>query len=163
MGQQNRSKRGAQYAGQRRLRFESVLKVAVVAALAVQALDLGLILLRNVVRDNIGNVDFLSLIRGQLTDIISQGALFGAVVGAYLGYDSREYLLKLVGLVFAASFLEGVVDHVLVSILNSFSPTFDILVELINATFLVTTFLGIVIALRLFQGKTIFPGIDFRL
>jgi hypothetical protein len=149
--------------GQRPLRFETIVKIAVAAALVVQTLDIVLIFVRAIVRGNAGTLDFVSVVRGQLSDIISQGALFGAVLAAYAGNTSQSMVVRLGALVFVASVLETFVDTVLVSLLNNFSPNVDIVVTLVNGLFLVTTFLGFVMVLRLFHRETILPGVDFRL
>lgn len=160
MSQRRENVRGTQ-TGQRPMTFETVVKVALVAAIAVNAADLLIYVLRELFQGN--ELDLFSRFRGQLTDLIAQTALFGAVVVAYLTRLDGPRLARLAGVVYAASFLQALVNALLTSLFTDVSVSIDPLQTLFGSLFHVTTFLGLVMALRLFQGKTILPGVDFRL
>lgn len=162
-GMGGRGGRTGRQMGQRPLTIESVAKIAAVATLIVGALDLVVIILQNGVRSNAGSVDIVEVAGQQVIDVVGQGALFGAVVAAYVGPDTRDFLLKLAGIVFVADIIEAVLNNVWSNAMNSFTTSLDFGPVLVGALFPVTTLLGFVMVMRLFEGKTILPDVNWRL
>lgn len=111
-----------------------------------------------------GSLFNLSQVLSQLIGIIGSLAFITAVVAvAVVGTQKQIVLWGAIGI-----YALGLIDSILSSFVSSLLLPARAGIGLGLNTFLfpfysVATFLGIVIAYRLYQGKTILPGVDVRL
>lgn len=135
--------------------IESLAKPAIVAAAIVAVGQLVLSLLTRLL--NGGQIDFLNVLLNELIGILGDGALFGAVVAAFVVGTSAALLVR----AGAVLYVVNLIEDVLFTLNNPFGqiqPT-----VLISPLFSVVFFLGFVMALRIYRGETILPGVDVRL
>ncbi|SDF14380.1 hypothetical protein [Halorientalis regularis] len=154
VGQQTQGQPGGVQNG-RRIEPERVGKIALAAA--------GVVFVGSVVFAVFsislqgGSVDFGDIIVDQLDDIPYQAAVFGAVLWATMTHGSKDALLKGSAIVYVGD----VVNNILVVVTNEFAETG--LGTLLGPGHAVLFFLGFVMAIRLYHGKNILPGVGVRL
>ncbi|MFB6084438.1 MAG: hypothetical protein ABEJ94_09360 [Halorientalis sp.] len=104
-----------------------------------------------------GSIDFGSLLVDQLGDVPYQAAVFGAVLWAVAARGSKDALLTGSAVVYAGDLSSSIV----VIATNEFAEI-D-LGTLLGPGYGVLFFLGFAMAVRLYHGKDILPGVGFRL
>jgi len=145
----------------RPLTLESVGKIALVAALVAGGGDV-LVRLLQVLVDG-GRLDIVSLFTNQLVGAIGQAGLIGGVVAIIFGGTDLDFLLRVSAAVYAVQIAQTVIDELVGVVIDG--STFDVggINLLIFPLYTVATFLGFVMAYRLYQRETILPGVDYRL
>jgi hypothetical protein len=134
--------------------IESLAKPAIVAAVIVAVGQLVLSLLSRVI--NGGQIDFVNVLLDELIGILGDAALFGAVVAVFVVGTSAALLLRAGAVLYVVNLIENVL-FTLNSPFGQIQPTI-----LIGPLFTVVFFLGFVMALRVYRGETILPGVDVR-
>ncbi len=148
--------------GRRRpVTVESVGELALVAALVAAGGDV-LIRILQVLVDG-GNLEIVDLVRSQLVGAVGQAALVGGVVAIVFAGTTREFLIRVAAAIYAVEIAQSILDELLDVVLDGGTANFDGINLFIFPLYTVTTFLAFVMAYRLFQGKTILPGVDYRL
>jgi hypothetical protein len=104
-----------------------------------------------------GSVEFGDLLVNQLDDIPYQAAVFGAVLWAAVTQGRKDALLKGSAVVYAG----GLASDIVATVTSEFAET-D-LGTLLGPGYSVLFFLGFVMAVRLYHGKDILPGVGVRL
>lgn len=142
--------------------LDELVRVAALAAVAVAVVQI----LLSIVISLIGGGSLINVSGwlSQLIGIVGSLAFVGAIVAvAVVGTQKQVVLWGSV-----AIYALGLLDSILSSFVNSImSPARAGLGLGLNSflfpLYSVVTFLGIVMAYRLYQGKTVLPGVDVRL
>lgn len=139
-----------------------LVRFAGLAALIVAGIQVIISIVTNLVGP--GSLLNVSQVLTQLIGIIGSLAFIAAVVAvAVVGAEKQVVLWGSIG-IYALGLLDSLLSSFVVSILSSTRAGIGLGINtFVFPLYSVATFLGIVMAYRLYQGKTILPGVDVRL
>lgn len=142
--------------------LDELVRVAALAAVAVAAVQIVLSIVTNLIGG--GSLFNLSRVLSQLIGIIGTLAFIAAIVAvAVVGAEKQIVLWGSIG-IYALQLLDSLLSSFVSSILSPARAGLGLGINtFLFPLYSVVTFLGIVMAYRLIQGKTILPGVDVRL
>lgn len=142
--------------------LDELVRVAGLAAVAVAVVQI----LLSIVTSLIGGGSLINVSGwlSQLIGIIGTLAFIAAIVAvAVIGAEKQIVLWGSIG-IYALQLLDSILSSFVSSILSPARAGLGLGINtFIFPLYSVVTFLGIVMAYRLIQGKTILPGVDVRL